>query len=131
MQPELPVLEYLVQAVGCKTVFATHYHELAQLAESLDGLRNHHVQVRELDNDVVFLHKIAPGSARRSYGVHVAKLAGIPEGVLRRANEVLTVLETRHQLPETRRIIVGPPEKPRKKKPRADFGPSLFGAEEE
>ena len=125
------ITENLHDTVGCRSMFATHYHELAQLAESLDGLRNHHVQVRELDNDVVFLHKIAPGSARRSYGVHVAKLAGIPEGVLRRANEVLTVLETRHQLPETRRIIVGPPEKPRKKKPRADFGPSLFGAEEE
>lgn len=124
------ITENLHDTISCRAMFATHYHELAQLSESLDGLRNHHVQVRELDNDVVFLHKIAPGSARRSYGVHVAKLAGIPEGVLRRANEVLTALESRHQLPASRRIVVGPPEKPKKKKPRSESGPSLFGNDE-
>ena len=125
------ITENLHDTVGCRAMFATHYHELAQLAESLDGLRNHHVQVRELDNDVVFLHKIAPGSARRSYGVHVAKLAGVPDGVLKRANEILISLESRHQLPETRRIIVGPPEKPKKKKmPKLAEGPSLFGGDE-
>ena len=123
------ITEFLHDAVGARALFATHYHELAQLAETLKGLRNYNVQVKELDEEIIFLHKIAPGNAERSYGIHVAKLAGVPETVLQRAQGVLAELEARHQLPESqRRRIVNPPERPRKKK-KAESGPDLFGGE--
>ena len=80
--------------LGCKTLFATHYHELTQLAASLPGVRNCSVAVTEEVNKVVFLHKIVPGGADKSYGVHVAQLAGLPQGVINRAWEVLADLET-------------------------------------
>ena len=80
--------------LGCKTLFATHYHELTQLASSLPGLRNFSVAVAEDGNDVVFLHRIVPGGADKSYGVHVARLAGLPQGVINRAWEVLGDLES-------------------------------------
>jgi DNA mismatch repair protein MutS len=90
------ITEYLHNTVGCRALFATHYHELAQLAETLAGLRNHNVLVQEDRGTVVFLHKIAPGSADKSYGIHVAQLAGVPGEVLERAKEVLAELEGRH-----------------------------------
>ncbi|MBI3976072.1 MAG: DNA mismatch repair protein MutS, partial [Armatimonadetes bacterium] len=90
------ITEHLHNLVGCRALFATHYHELAQLAETLPGLRNYNALVREHENDVIFLHKIAPGSADQSYGIHVARLAGVPEDVLERAREVLTMLEAHH-----------------------------------
>ena len=80
--------------LGCKTLFATHYHELTHLATSLPGVRNSSVAVAEEGNTVVFLHKIVPGGADKSYGVHVAQLAGLPQGVVNRAWEVLADLET-------------------------------------
>ena len=79
--------------LGCKTLFATHYHELTQLAASLPGVRNYCVAVAEDGSDVVFLHRIVPGGADKSYGVHVARLAGMPPGVVNRAWEVLDELE--------------------------------------
>ena len=79
--------------LGCKTLFATHYHELTKLAASLPGVRNYSVAVTEEGNKVVFLHKIVPGGADKSYGVHVAQLAGLPQGVINRAWEVLAELE--------------------------------------
>jgi DNA mismatch repair protein MutS len=90
------ITEYLHDHAGCRVLFATHYHELAQLAEKLPELRNYNVLVREWEDDVVFLHKIAPGSADKSYGIHVARLAGVPEEVLNRAREVLAELESHH-----------------------------------
>jgi DNA mismatch repair protein MutS len=75
------------------TLFATHYHELTQLAELLPGVRNYNVAVAEADNKVVFLHKIVPGGADRSYGIHVAQLAGLPGSVVQRANEIMAQLE--------------------------------------
>ena len=85
------------------------------------------MQVREIDNDIVFLHKIAPGSAERSYGIHVARLAGVPGPVLERADVILKELEARHQLPEAqKRPVVDPPERPRKKKAKTEDGPGLF-----
>jgi DNA mismatch repair protein MutS len=87
------ITEYLHDQVGCRVLFATHYHELAQLADKLPGLRNYNVLVREWQETIVFLHKIAPGSADKSYGIHVARLAGVPEDVLSRAEEVLAELE--------------------------------------
>ena len=80
--------------LGCKTLFATHYHELTQLAASLPGVRNFSVAVAEEGSEVVFLHRIIPGGADKSYGVHVARLAGLPQGVVNRAWEVLTDLES-------------------------------------
>jgi DNA mismatch repair protein MutS len=76
-----------------KTLFATHYHELTQLAELLPGVRNYNVAVSEADNKVVFLHKIVPGGADKSYGIHVAQLAGLPAPVIQRANEIMAELE--------------------------------------
>jgi DNA mismatch repair protein MutS len=99
------ITEHIVERLGCRTLFATHYHELAQLAETLPHLRNLNVLVREWQDDIVFLHKIAPGSADKSYGIHVARLAGIPGDVLERAQQVLHQLEMHHldeELPKAR-----------------------------
>ncbi len=100
------ITEYLHDAVGCRSLFATHYHELAQLAATLPRLRNYNVEVKEHEREVVFLHKIAPGNADKSYGIHVARLAGVPEPVLARAEAVLAVLEPQHQV---RQSIPSPP----------------------
>ena len=80
--------------LGCKTLFATHYHELTNLSAHLPGVRNCSVAVTEENHSVVFLHKIVPGGADKSYGVHVAQLAGLPHSVVNRAWEVLADLET-------------------------------------
>jgi DNA mismatch repair protein MutS len=87
------ITEYLHDHLGCRALFATHYHELTRLSEQLSGLRNYNVLVQEGPDGIVFLHKIAPGRADRSYGVHVARLAGVPAEVLRRAEQVLEELE--------------------------------------
>lgn len=76
-----------------KTLFATHYHELTQLSDLLPGVRNYNVAVSEADNKVIFLHKIIPGGADKSYGIHVAQLAGLPAPVVSRANEIMAELE--------------------------------------
>ena len=76
-----------------RTLFATHYHELTQLSELLPGVRNYNVAVSESENNVVFLHKIVPGGADRSYGIHVGQLAGLPRVVVQRASEILKQLE--------------------------------------
>jgi DNA mismatch repair protein MutS len=76
------------------TLFATHYHELTQLEALFPGVRNYNVAVSESDGSVVFLHKIIPGAADRSYGIHVAQIAGLPKPVIQRANEILQQLET-------------------------------------
>ena len=82
-------VEYLHARVRSKTLFATHYFELTELAEQLSGVKNYHVSVKETGNGIVFLRKVLPGAADRSYGIEVAKLAGLPEEVVRRAREVL------------------------------------------
>jgi len=76
-----------------RTLFATHFHELTQLQDLLPGVRNYNVAVSEADGQVVFLHKIVPGGADRSYGIHVAQLAGLPRAIIQRANEILRQLE--------------------------------------
>jgi DNA mismatch repair protein MutS len=90
------VTEFLHTAIGCKTIFATHYHELTQLTEELAHARNYNVAVREVGDEVVFLHRLEPGGADRSYGIHVGRLAGLPAQVLARATEVLRLLEAGH-----------------------------------
>ncbi|MEM9109583.1 MAG: DNA mismatch repair protein MutS [Planctomycetota bacterium] len=81
---------------GPRTLFATHYHEITSLAERLPSVTNLSVTVREWQDEIVFLHRIAPGSADRSYGIHVAKIAGIPDGVIERANQLLADLAVSH-----------------------------------
>jgi DNA mismatch repair protein MutS len=97
------VTEHLHDRVGCKTMFATHYHELMQLPERLQHARNYNVAVRETGDTVVFLHRLEPGGTDRSYGIHVAQLAGLPDGVVLRAREILGTLEGEH------RVVPGPP----------------------
>ncbi|MFQ5566613.1 MAG: DNA mismatch repair protein MutS, partial [Paracoccaceae bacterium] len=86
-------LEHLHEVNRCRGLFATHYHELTALAEKLDRLHTATVAVREWEGEVVFLHEVRPGAADRSYGVQVARLAGLPESVVARAREVLEKLE--------------------------------------
>ncbi len=97
------VTEHLHDRVGCKTMFATHYHELMQLPERLQHARNYNVAVRESGDTVIFLHRLEPGGTDRSYGIHVAQLAGLPDGVVVRAREILGTLEGEH------RMVPGPP----------------------
>jgi DNA mismatch repair protein MutS len=89
------IIEYIHNHphLRAKTLFATHYHELTQLADLLPGVRNYNVAASEADNKVVFLHKIIAGGADRSYGIHVAQLAGLPAPVIQRANEIMAELE--------------------------------------
>ena len=82
-------LEHLHEVNRCRTLFATHYHELTALAAKLPALACHTMRVKEWKGDVVFLHEVGPGTADRSYGIHVAKLAGLPKAVTARAEEVL------------------------------------------
>jgi DNA mismatch repair protein MutS len=87
------VVEAMHDAVQCRTLFATHYHELTRLAGRLDCLSLHHVRAREWKGDLVLLHEVANGAADRSYGIAVAKLAGLPPSVVGRARSVLAKLE--------------------------------------
>jgi DNA mismatch repair protein MutS len=90
------IVEHIHEHIGCRTLFATHYHELTDLEEQLPGVRNYNVAVKEWDDQVVFLHEIVPGAADKSYGIHVAQLAGVPRSVNDRAKEVLAWLESQH-----------------------------------
>ncbi len=92
------VTEYLHDRIGCKTIFATHYHELTQLTERLHHVRNYNVAVREVGDEVVFVHQLRPGASDRSYGIHVARLAGLPQAVIARAREILSLLESGHHV---------------------------------
>jgi DNA mismatch repair protein MutS len=87
------VTEHLHTVLRCKTIFATHYHELTQLAEDLPAVRNFNVAVREVGERILFLHRMEPGGADRSYGIEVGRLAGLPDTVLARARSVLALLE--------------------------------------
>lgn len=117
------ITEYLHDSVGCRTLFATHYHELAELSDRLERMRNYNALVKETAEGIVFLHRIAPGSADKSYGIHVAQRAGVPQAVLERAQQVLAELESHH---------VDAPERPGAviKKPRVVQG-SLFADSED
>ena len=90
------VVEYLHDRIGCRTLFATHYHELTDLTRTLADVRNLNVAVREWEEQLVFLHKIIAGPADKSYGIHVARLAGVPREVNERAKEILAHLEQDH-----------------------------------
>ena len=92
------VTEFLHNTIGCKTIFATHYHELTQLTEELAHARNFNVAVREAGDEIVFLHRLEPGGTDRSYGIHVGQLAGLPAPVVARAWQVLQLLEAGHHV---------------------------------
>jgi len=90
------VLEALHSAIRCRTIFATHFHELAELADRLPRLRPYTMRVKEWKGSVVFLHEVAEGAAGRSWGIHVAELAGVPAAVVRRAASLMSAMEKRH-----------------------------------
>jgi len=102
------VTEFLHNTIGCKTVFATHYHELTQLTEELAHACNFNVAVREAADEIVFLHRLEPGGADRSYGIHVGQLAGLPAPVVGRAWQVLKLLEAGHHV--ARQASPAPPD---------------------
>ena len=91
------ITEHIAAKIKCRTLFATHYHELTELSELFANIKNCNVAVREWMDEVVFLHKILPGGTDKSYGIHVAKLAGIPKPILERSKEILAELETTFQ----------------------------------
>ena len=90
------IIEYIHDQIGCRTLFATHYHELTDLDRTLNSVTNLNVTVKEWDDKIVFLHKIVPGAADKSYGIHVARLAGVPPDVNQRAKDILAQLESEH-----------------------------------
>ncbi|MGA2798384.1 MAG: DNA mismatch repair protein MutS, partial [Thermoguttaceae bacterium] len=120
------VVEYLHEHIGCRTLFATHYHELTDLEKSFSGMKNLNVAVREWQDEVVFLHKIVEGAADKSYGIHVARLAGVPREVIERSKEILAQLEEEHLDAEGRAKIARHPEIPER---RAHFQLTLFGGD--
>ncbi|MGL5514635.1 MAG: MutS-related protein, partial [Sporomusa sp.] len=97
------VVEYIKDRVKAKTLFATHYHELIELAEYSKVIKNYSVAVKERGNDIMFLRRIIPGGADKSYGIHVAQLAGLPKRIIERAQQVLQELEQSkiNQAPDT------------------------------
>jgi DNA mismatch repair protein MutS len=126
------VAEHLHDHIGARCLFATHYHEITALAQSRRAVKNYNVAVKEWNQQIIFLRKILPGCAEKSYGIQVARLAGLPENVIARAKEVLQQLESGHQPAESVKevpVATSVPAKTRKK-PRSDEDAgqmSLFG----
>lgn len=120
------IVEYIHDRIGCRTLFATHYHELADLTQSLDHVTNLNVAVKEWDDKIIFLHKIVPGAADKSYGIYVARLAGIPHDVNERAKQILAQLEQEHLDPEGQSKI----RPKRDRHPKVDLQLTLFGPSE-
>ncbi len=92
------VVEYIAGKIGAKTLFATHYHEITELEGEVRGVKNYHVEVAEVDGRVVFTHRLVPGPSEKSYGIHVAEIAGLPKEVVERAREILSELEGKEKL---------------------------------
>jgi DNA mismatch repair protein MutS len=120
------IIEHLHDRIGCRTLFATHYHELTDLESSLPGIKNLNVAVKEWEENIAFLHKIVDGAADKSYGIHVARLAGIPPEVNERAKQILAQLEAEHLDPEGRPKIAARPKRRR----GGDIQLTLFGTVE-
>ncbi len=97
------VAEHLHDSIGCRTLFATHYHELTDLANTKQAVANYNVAVREWNEEIIFLHKILPGAADKSYGIQVARLAGLPKAVVERAKSILSHLELHSVKPEQKK----------------------------
>ena len=92
------VIEHIYENIGAKTLFATHYHQLNELENVFPGIKNYQVSVIEKNGQIVFLHKIKPGGTDKSYGIHVAKLAGLPEFIIKRSEEILQNLENDNEV---------------------------------
>ncbi len=125
------IVEYISKKVKSRTFFATHYHELTDLADVCDGVSNLNVEVREWKGEIAFLHKIKPGAADKSYGIHVARLAGAPREVVERAKEILTGLEAAQVTAATdvtRQALRDLSDRSKKKEAPVQF--SLFGPED-
>lgn len=93
------IIEYIHNNIKCKTLFSTHYHELTKLEEHFNNLKNVHVSAVEEDGNLTFLHKVKDGSVDKSYGIHVAKLANLPNSLIKRANEILSTYENKKEIP--------------------------------
>ena len=117
------VSEHLHEQVGCKTVFATHYHELTQLADEFVSVRNYNVAVQEVEDRILFLHRLKPGGADRSYGIEVGRLAGLPAPVIARARALLRVLEGEQIVPALG--SVGAPPRTKHSPPATSPSPQL------
>ena len=94
------ITEYIHDKIGAKTIFATHYHELTQLEDKLEKAENFRIEVKENDKDIIFLREIVKGGADKSYGIEVARLAGLPKEILERSKNILKRLEERKELVE-------------------------------
>jgi len=110
------VAEHLHDSIGARTLFATHYHEMTVLSKSRNAVQNYNVAVKEWNQQIIFLRKIIPGSAEKSYGIQVARLAGLPDAVLHRAREVLAQLDGGHapvggQVAKETTVPARPPKK--------------------
>jgi DNA mismatch repair protein MutS len=114
------ITEYLHSQSNCrpKTLFATHYHELNQLAEDFPRIKNFNVAVKEVDNKVVFLRKLKPGGSAHSFGIHVAQIAGMPQPIVLRASEIMQHLEKDHVAHEHKKRV--------KEIPKNNFQLSIF-----
>jgi DNA mismatch repair protein MutS len=95
------IVEHLLVKLPARTLFATHYHELTLLSESFPSMKNANVLVREWKDDIVFLHQVVPGATDRSYGIHVAKIAGLPGEVIQKATKILNELKVEELWPVT------------------------------
>ena len=91
------IIEYISNNIKAKTLFSTHYHELTDLEDTLSNLKNVHVSAKEDDGNIIFLHKVKTGSVDKSYGIHVAKLANLPENLIKRADQILAIYENKEK----------------------------------
>jgi DNA mismatch repair protein MutS len=124
------VAEHLHDVIKCRALFATHYHELTALSRKREAVQNYNVAVREWNDRIIFLRKIVAGSADKSYGIQVARLAGLPKEIIDRAKEILTHLEsgnlnTGNDTPP----VPGEEKRPRKRTASAVAGPESMQAE--
>jgi DNA mismatch repair protein MutS len=106
------IAEYIHEVIRARTLFATHYHELNALAERYPRIRAYHAEVREVDGQLVFTHRILPGGTDHSFGIHVAQMAGLPQWVVKRAWEIMAALEQEHGHAATRALRAPAPPEP-------------------
>lgn len=95
------ILEYVANKIKCKTLFSTHYHELTDMEKTIPNLKNKHVSAVEENGNITFLHKVKDGSVDKSYGINVAKLAGLPDEVIDRASGILNIYENKEKKTDT------------------------------
>ncbi|MFN5706171.1 MAG: MutS-related protein, partial [bacterium] len=116
------------QKAKARTLFATHYHELNEMASQMPRIKNYNVSIKEMDHKIIFLRKLVPGGSEHSFGIHVAKMAGMPPTVLKRANEILVQLEK--QRTEDPSASTGLHSKKRAKINKAEFQLSMFSIDD-